>query len=45
MEFLLELWQNHHDTSNAIYGVGGVIVLFIILIDYSINSSNQEENK
>jgi len=30
MEFLQDLWQNHIDLSHAIYGMGGVIVLFII---------------
>ena len=29
-EFLQEVWQIHHDPSHAIYGMGEVIVLFII---------------
>ena len=29
-EFLKELWQNHHDPTHAAYGIGGVIVFFII---------------
>ena len=29
-EFLKELWQNHHDPIHAAYGIGGIIVLFII---------------
>ena len=27
---LQELWQNHHDPTHAAYGIGGLIVLFII---------------
>ena len=30
MQFFKELWQNHHDQAHAIYGMGGVIILFII---------------
>ena len=30
MEFLEELWQNHHDPSHAALGIGGVIVLLVI---------------
>jgi len=30
MEFLQELWRNHHDPSHAILGIGGVIVLLVI---------------
>jgi len=29
-EFLIELWQNHHDPTHAAYGIGGVILLFLI---------------
>ena len=29
-EFLNEIWQNHHDPTHAAYGIGGLIVLFII---------------
>ena len=29
-EFLKELWQNHHDPTHAAYGIGGVILLFLI---------------
>jgi len=30
MEFLQELWQNNNDPFHAMYGIAGVIVLFII---------------
>ena len=26
MEFLQGLWQNHHDPSHVIYGIGGVYI-------------------
>ena len=29
-EFLIDLWQNHHDPYHAAYGIGGVIVLLVI---------------
>ena len=32
--FLKELWQNHHDTYHAIYGIVGVIVLLIIYLSF-----------
>ena len=30
MEFLHELWRNHHDPTHAILGIGGVILLLVI---------------
>ncbi len=29
-EFLKQVWQNHHNSTHAAYGIGGVIVLLII---------------
>ena len=29
-EFLKEIWHHHHDPTHAAYGIGEVIVLFII---------------
>jgi len=43
MEFFKELWQNPHYPSHAIFGISGVIVFFIIKIEYSIDISNNKE--